>query len=701
MNTTVMTEEPHLLRDRLIEAHRQPNHVPCVMPSLLEKSDKKRFERLIKGRDALIAGSSFETAAKLTGVSLRRFERLINRYLARASDKRISGERAFKRGWRINERPVRTAPLDAIKTNKDFGAFTGAWIQLVNENTEFRKELVNSLRRYGKQALQANHLTGRELRKLLVELYKKHGIADHEYPMRTADKGLKALRRWMVNTFLPDYASDWIAAEGGPNAAKAVTTPQPTPEVNTDYEVYADFMLDEVRVDLRTASEIINMQGQVDLVEIECIRILRLIELGHNSNVSFWVIYGRQAMAMDLGELFWRAMNGWEQPDADLPDLKLEPGAGFPVNMFKELRWRKVRRVYLDNALSHLSGDARILVEQTLGGNLVLGLPSDPLERPEIESKFAMAARRLIHQLPGTMGIGPLDPQRKRHKDLEPEDLVRTREIEYAYYVMLANENGSPATATHGVPSNERLRRALILGSIKTQPVSLSKQIRHMFFPAKKLTVHASDADGRKPYVNFERVRYSSAELQRRYDLNNKKVYACFDPADLRVIILVREDGTEICRAYAEGRYGVIPHDLRMRRWANREIDKAQYGVMPHDGPLAALLARLQEEAPTKPSAALEFAHCLAVFGRHMKGAAVDPSWLAKLIGEGRVLQAAAVINPAFAAAAANDGASQSPSKPSSPDAKDPTQTANDSPASYALGAPKRMEPRRAVRSMV
>ena len=697
MTTAVISGEQRLLRDRLIEAHRQPHSVPTVLPTLLEKSDKKRFERLIRGRDALIAGSSMEVAAKTSGVSLRRFERLMGRYLTRADDRRISGERAFKRGWRLKDQPVRTAPLDASKT-QDFGAFTGVWIKLVNENTEFRKDLVLSLRRYGRQVLHANRLIGRELRKLLVELYKKHGIADDQYPMNTADKGLKALRRWMVKTFLPDYSSDWIAAEGGPNAAKAITTPQPTPEVNSDYEVYGDFMLDEVRVDLRTATEIINRLGQTDLVEIECVRLLRLIELGHNSNVTFWVIYGRQAMAADLGELFWRAMNGWEQPEVDLPNLKLEPGAGFPVNMFKELRWRKVRRVYLDNALSHLSGDARVLVEQTLGGSLVLGLPGDPLERPEIESKFAMAARRLIHQLPGTMGTGPLDPQRKRHKDLEPDDLVRTRELEYAYYVMLANENGSPATATHGVPANDRLRRALMLGSIKTQPVSLSKQIRHMFFPAKKLTVHASDADGRKPYVNFERVRYSSAELQRRYDLNNKKVYACIDPADLRVILLVRDDGTEICRAFAEGRWGVIPHDLRMRRMANREIDKAQYGVMPHDGPLAALLARLQEEAPTKPSAALEFAHCLAVFGRSIGGSALDPSWLAKLIGEGRLLQAAALINPAVAAAGAHNGATNEPSKAASPSSQQAAQAANDA---NVPGAGKRMEPRRAVRSMV
>lgn len=697
MNTTVIAAEPRVLRDRLVAAHRVPGAVPCVLPHLLSMSDRKRFDKLIKARDALIGGELFVAAAKLAGVSLRRFERIMSRYLTRADDGRIGGERVFARGWRIKEHPVRTSELDSGKT-KDFGAYTGLFVKFVHDHNAFRKDLVDSLRRIGKQALQANHLVGRELRKLLVELYEKHGVASDQYPMCTDDKGLKALRRWITNYFLPEHAQDWIEAEGGPDAAKAATTPQVAPKVNTDYETYADFMLDECKVDVRTATEIINRQGQVDLAEVECIRILRLIELGHNSNVSYWVIYGRQAMAEDLGELFWRAMNGWE-PEAALPDLKLEPGAGFPVNMFPELRWRKVRRVYLDNALSHLSGPAGILVEQTLGGELVLGRPGDPKERPEIESKFAMAARRLIHQLPGTTGTGPLDPQRKRHKDLEPEGLIRTAELEYAYYVMMANENGSPATATHGVPANERLRRALIVGSIKTQPVSLSKQIRHMFFPAKQVVVHASVSEGRKPYVNYDRVRYSSVELQRRFDLNNKQVWACADPADLRVIILVRDDGTEICRACGEGRWGVIPHDRRMRRMALRGIDAAQRARMPQDGPLTALFARLQEEAPVKPSAALEFAHCLAVIGRHVKGQVMDSSWLAALVGAGRVLQAAAGFKSAVSTAAANEPLAEATGSSKAPASSQPTGTTDGQPnATPQSPGVARLEPRRAVR---
>jgi putative transposase len=693
---TVLTSEPRLLRDRLQKAHLDPNAVPVVLPSLLGKTDRKRFDKLIKARDAFRSGCSMEDAAAIACVSIRRFERLLTRYLTRADDKRLSGERAFKRGWRVKEHPVRTAGLDTSKTSK-FGAYTGAFLQLMSNHQKLRTDIVNSLRRIGKQALQTNHLVGRELRKMLVELYKKHGIAEDQYPMNTADKGLKALRRWIVTHFMPDYANDWIGAEGGPNAAKAITTPQEPPAVNTDYEVYQDFMLDECRVDLRTSMEIINKDGDLDLVEVECIRVLRLIELGYNSNVSYWIIFGRQALAEDIGELFWRAMHGWE-PVVTVPDLQLEPGAGFPVNMFSELRWRKVRRVYLDNALSHLSKEAGVIVEQTLGGELVLGLPGDPKERPEIESKFSMAARRFVHQLPGTMGTGPLDPQRKRHEDLEPINLVRTNELEYAYYVMMGNENGSPSTAAHGIPSNERLRRALIVGSIKTQPVSLSKQIRHMFFPAKKVTVHASDSDGRKPYVNYDRVRYSSAELQRRYDLNNQKVWACADPDDLRVIILVRDDGTEICRAIGEGRWGTLIHDVRMRRMALRGIDKAQRERMPQDGPLTALMARLQAEAPLKPSAALAYAHCLSVIGRHVKGDSLDAEWLAKLVGSGMVLEAAAKLTPSAAAPQTANDSGPTPTDGAARQLQQGPGIVTNASSAPAANSPMPMQPRRAVR---
>jgi len=644
MNDLAQTVSSIFLRDRLIAAQRVPASVPGVDVAQIGASDRKRVERFRRARDATIAGSSLEAASRIAGVNARRYQRVMDRYLALADDGRIGGERVFLSHWRLNAHPKRSKPLDPDKADC-WGAHTGLFRKLMDDNEELRKALVAALRRKGKGVLEVNKLVGRELRKLLERLCIAHDVAEDEYPRTTRDHGLRALRRWIVSDFLPNHASDWKAAENGRKPPPLIDAPEPKPTAVAHYEPYADWVLDEVKIDVRAAIEIINAAGDVDLVEVECLRLLRLVELGHGTTLAYTVVLGRQAMAEDVGNLLWRALNGWHVKEV-LPDLKIEPGGGFPVQVLGELRWRAPRRIYLDNALAHLSAVLGAIVRLTLGADLMPGNPASPLERAEIETKFALAARRLFHQLPGTTGTGPQDPQRKRHEGLTADQLLRAEEVEHAYAVMMANENGASATAAHGIPSLERLRRALIRGAIKATPVPLSHRFRHMFFPARRVMVHAQPEDTRRPYVNYDRIRYTSTELQRRYDLNGQYLYARADEDDLRVILLFDEKGAEVCRAHGEGRWGLIPHDRRMRRMALRNIDKAALGRMPQDGPLLSLFARLQRDAPAKPSAALQLAHCLAVLGRHFEGETIDVAWLGHLLATGSSLEAAALLRP-------------------------------------------------------
>lgn len=684
MNSLSQLVSSTLLRDRLIAAQREPANVPSVDVEPLDTSGRKRVERFRKARDAYIAGSSLDAASRIAGVGLRRFQRVMERYLARADDERLGGERVFLSHWRLHVHPSRTKALDPDKAGC-WGAHTGLFRKLMADNDELRKALVAALRRKGKAVLHVNKLVGRELRKLLERLCFAHGVAEDEYPRTTRDHGLRALRRWIVSDFLPNHAGDWKAAETGQKPPPLIDAPQLKPTALAHYEPYAEWVLDEVKIDVRAAIEIINAAGDVDIVEVECLRLLRLVELGYNTTLAYVVVLGRQATAEDVGNLLWRALNGWPIAQV-LPDLKIEPGGGFPVHVLPELRWRAPRVIYVDNALAHLSSVVGAIVRQTLGADLRPGNPASPLERAEIEAKFAVAARRLFHPLIGTTGTGPQDPQRKRNAGLTASQLLRAAEIEHAYAVMMANENGTSATAAHGIPPLERLRRALIRDAIKATPVPLSNRFRHMFFPAKRVKVHAHPEDTRRPYVNYDRIRYTSTELQRRYDLNGQYLYARADEDDLRVILLFDEKGAEVCRAHGEGRWGLIPHDRRMRRMALRSIDKAAFERMPQDGPLLSLFASLQRDAPTRPSAALQLAHCLAVLGRHFEGEAIDVAWLGHLLASGTTLEAAALLRP--------------PATAKAPDARAETQASTPSPPASTVAPfpPTQMVPRNAVR---
>jgi hypothetical protein len=273
--------------------------------------------------------------------------------------------------------------------------------------------------------------------------------------------------------------------------------------------------------------------------------------------------------------------------------------------------------------------------------------------------------------------------------------LLLAEHVEYACAVMWANENCAVSTAANGISSMERLRRALIRGSIPDLTVPLSNRSRHMFFAAKKVRVHADPSQGRKPYVGFWRVRYISTELQRRYDLHNQWVYARADPDDERVIYLYNEAGIELCRAHGEGRWGIIPHDARMRRMALNGINKAEFEEMPHDGPLLALFASLQRDASKSPAAALKLAHCIAVLGRAMEGRAETASLVAAILGEGSTLEAATYLGEA-ANSADGQGQAGSPAQPAA--AQPPTGGAPTRGLAPTSASPPKLVPRNAIR---
>lgn len=685
MTSIAKLMQPERLRDRLAVAHAGPTPVPSLDTTRIQdKTVKKRAERLLRARDAVLAGTSMKECAEIAGLERRWFERLLERYLSNygEGESSIFGERAFLRDLRLKRHPVRTKPADPSRAKTRNGC-SGLFLKLLREKAALRAALVETLRRKGKRVLEVNKLVGRELRKMFERLCEDHGVKEDEYPRNTDDKGLRPLRRWIVTDFLPGHALDWIAAEHGLEAAKAVTVPVLKPTVVTDYGLYIDWVLDEVRIDCRTSVQIINAAGDPDVVQRDQFHMIRVVELGFNTNLATWPVWTGKASAYDVGNLLWRALNGWSMSSEVLPELVIDPGGGFPVMVLPELRWKAPRRIYLDNALSHLSVVIGVIVSHVLGAELRLGRPESPKERPEIEAKFALQARRLVHQMVGTTGTGPMDPQRKRFDDLEPHQLLVGEALEKGITVMAANENGSPTTAAHGIPPLERLRRAVLRGGIDAQTVPLNHQVRHMFFPAKRVKIHVDLAAGRKPYCNFMRVRYSSVELQKRYDLNGKDVLARFDPDDLRVLILFTEDGAEITRVHGEGRWGILPNDIRMRQMAMRNIDRAQRERMPQDGPLEHLFASLRDAAPKSPSAAARLAHCLAVIGRHLQqGATSTPEWFASLLAEGNTLEAAALCRPAANSPSMHDGAAEAAQKQA------------------AAPAPSRFQPRNAVRRL-
>jgi len=284
------------------------------------------------------------------------------------------------------------------------------------------------------------------------------------------------------------------------------------------------------------------------------------------------------------------------------------------------MRYRAPRRIYLDNALAHLAAHTQYIAEKTLGARFVLGRPAYPIARGAIESSFANEAKRVTHQLPGTTGSRPSE-ETKRHRKLPVESLIHADELAQVLDVYQANVNAAPHSASNGYAPLEQLRRLHAAGRLRGELIPVEHRRPHMFSAPVKVMVRSELPRGRKPFVIFKKVRYSSHLLQRRFDLVDHPLWLHMDTDDLRVVVLFHPDGTELGPVRAVGRWGTQPHDLRIRAMFMKLIDNAQYESMPQDGPVHALLAHLQAGASANRKTALRFSYVMEYLKRHIGGA--------------------------------------------------------------------------------
>lgn len=596
------------------------NHWPVVDENLIDDKDvRTRYQRLRNGIGLLRGGHSYAEASKVAGVSEDRLVAIVGRCLTVASDGRLAGYRACVFGWRPHEN-TRTAPFQ--KGARPSVGYTGLFRKLIAEYPNLESTLTARLQRIGLANLEANKLRGRTLRRAFIQVCTECGLTGNDYPLNTQDCGLSALRRWITTHFLPKHARAWTRAEHGPTAA-AILSDRATEVPETELEDFNQaWFIDETTVNVRARYELPGMHGDWDSVELKRFTVLRAVHGGTGAALANHVVLAAQATAEDLGRLLYKALAGARPLALTVPDLAYEPGAGYPADRVEGMRWLAPKHVYLDNALAHLAGVANYLVQARMGAIMRLGIPAYPIARASIESNFAAEARRVTHQLPGTTGSGPSE-EIKAHRKLPVERLVRAVELEQVIDVYVANTNVTAHGASNGIAPIERLRRLVERGQLSGVLVPVEARRPHMFSAPVKVTVRMDLKAGRKPFIVFKRVRYGSTLLQNRFDLVKRSLWLHCDSDDLRVVHLFMPDSTELGPVRASGRWGLIPHDTRIRNMFMKLLDAAQLSTMPQDCPVMALLAHLQNGAPKDKRVALNYAYVMEYLQRHIGSAEV------------------------------------------------------------------------------
>lgn len=576
---------------------------PAFDESRLAHEEAKRFQRLQRAVLLYLAFAPMDQVLAACGLS----ERVFRRAFRRCGQIRTDGSLVGWGGLVKNRTFVpRNRKAEFSAQNDPRAGYGGMFQKLLAGKPQIESGLIAYLNARGTKALRPNTVTFRGLHRTFLSLCATHGVAPEQYPLNTRAGASRPLKAWIESVYMPAHANRFIRLQHGPNAAGISAYGEGDGSAQRVAPPYSEWILDEATIDLCARYEFPNASGDWEQLDLARFAQLRVRDKG-GANLASKQVFATQASAEDIAMLLWDAVNGPPEVHA-IEGLVPEEGADYPANCIPELRHAIPSVIYLDNALSHLAAIVQYIGLQLFGARVMLGAPKTPRERAEIESKFALVARRVLHQLPGTTGSGPKDPVRKIAA-VPLEGRVHANDLGHVLDVYVKNENALPTAAAGNIAPLERLRRQLAANVLQPRYLPLDKRKAYFFSNAIRVRVIVNPKAGTRPYINYLYTRYSSAELGKRYDLGQKFLWVRADPRNLRTVMLFNDDGTLFGPVQALGHWGKFPHDVRMRKLFGRLKRDGELGARADDRPLEALFEHLRSKAPTDRRYALKLAY--------------------------------------------------------------------------------------------
>jgi putative transposase len=575
--------------------------------------DRAKYKRR---RDAAIVYGntrSLKEAARIVGTSERNFRRLWERCCALAPDGRPWGFRGLVPN-KVTKKANRRAPLRSLKGVATRG-FTGSFEKLLLDFPSIRTGLVEALGRLGPEAYRPVTMKGRQLQLQFERLCFEAGLTEDDYPLNTRERCRRSLPKWVKRVYLPQYAFAYVKGEHGQDAATGFDFQKEGEARRTPAKAWDEWQLDEVKIDVYARYEFLSPDFVPISLELPRVVAVVLKDTGSGAIPAWKLVIGREVNAGDLLEVLWMAVSGPPKVHASVPGSDYKDGGGYPSVVLESLRWAWPQMLPLDNALAHVANDVRNSVEKIGGCKVFLGKPKTPLERASIEAEFSALARKVLHQLPGTTGSGPSDPKRKKAA-LALEGLIRVEDLEHTLDVYFANRNGLPHAASNYVAPLARLRHNLERGLLSVAVLPPDKRHAHVFGLRREVTVRADLAKGRPPFVNFLKLRYRGPALTPFTGYVGKRLVVRASPMDLRTIVLYDEQGCELGVLRAEGKWGALPHDLRIRRLFLKLRRENSLGEQAEDDPMRALFAHLNKGAERDSTQAGQLAYLM----RYLRG---------------------------------------------------------------------------------
>lgn len=546
---------------------------------------EERWHQFCTRRTAVtmyIEGYTERAISRKTGIKGPEVHRLLVRFLTLDDHGQAMGERALVPHARLKSYE-RTASLDDHHHGAH-GGLSGCLGKLLATFPEIERKLLDVLQDHAQRLEEKTNVQAFLIQKFMNAL--RQAAPDYQgWPYTTKHLGRNSIRDYVLQ-LCDQNAAAFINAHGSPEARAHLAT-------GTGHRPYlsAGRPFDIVELDGHLLEAIITLlveqvDGLVKAVPLDRMWLLTMIETYSEAVLAYKLVLHSQPTAGDVREVIAGAcLGGWTPRALENERYRYVPGAGFPSSVIEGCRGVTFAALSVDSHLSNIANKITLQARQDFGFHHLLGPIGRFETRNHIERLFREVARE-TSQIPSTTGSHP----HKGRADKADEKAIRyqidLKRFLDALDVALANYNVQQSEGIGMFSPLELLEQYTLQGALFPQ-VDPDRQVRLMTdLITKEVTVRGSRREGRRPYIQLDRVRYTNEVLAANFDLIGQKLLIEIDEHDYRVVKAYLSSGDYLGVLVAGGWWSGFPHTCYMRRLVNSEIRNGGLCIDPIGNPV-------------------------------------------------------------------------------------------------------------------
>lgn len=561
------------------------------LDSISQETYRKRKEAVI----LYIKGSmKIKEITEKTGIERHELNRLIKRCLELDPSEMVWGFRALIPRKRIRAYN-RTKSMDELTES----GYSGMFEQLLERYPDIRKQIEEDFFQREKRTIKERAMKSKYIHKHFIQACREVGLTPNDYPLSTKDLGLRSIQRY-IKQLENNHFYESTERYGEEAHRQARISPR-IPE-RLIIKPFEAVQFDGHRIDGIFCITFITPEGDEVTRVLERFWILVIIDVATRDVLGWWISLEREYTAYDVLHCIKNSIIPRNKMEFNIPGLKYPDEGGYASLTVPETKWAIWNEFLIDNGkanLANIVGEA----SKEIGFKVIPGIVKMPEVRGIIERFFGLLEENGFHRLPNTTGSNPKDPRRKDPEKSAVRYAMSVLELEEIVEVLIAQYNCSPHSSLSYLSPLEVMEQRINKGMM---PDYLSEEKRNEFSIVKIRAIRnvvGNIKKGKRPYIQYEGVRYTNEVLSRSPGLIGSKMSLIVNVDDLRTVKAFLEDGSGLGLLTGSGKWSLTPHSLRMRKAINSlKIRKLLY-FTDSDDPIQIYKRYLMDKSKQKAKA--------------------------------------------------------------------------------------------------